>query len=153
MEALKLLQATESSTLKAVQVRVVAQIELLQIAQLAECTSLNPGDVVGEEPQNLVCDGLMDRKERKRVEGGKGNEVKMLRRNTKLVNYTTKRTDIFQMDIICIHFLTCVPKAKDPTLSSVMRLFCRKTRWDSKGMPWGTMVKFCAWQLTVMGVG
>lgn len=62
VEALKLLQATESSALKAVQVRVVAQIELLQIAQLTECTSLNPSDVVGEEPQNLVCDELMEEK-------------------------------------------------------------------------------------------
>lgn len=53
VEALELLQATESSALKAVQVRVVAQIELLQITELAECTSLNPGYVVGEEPQHL----------------------------------------------------------------------------------------------------
>ncbi len=66
VEALELLQAAESSTLKALQVRVVTQIELLQITHLAECTTLNPGNVVGEEPQNLVCDELIDRKERKR---------------------------------------------------------------------------------------
>ncbi len=69
VEALELLQAAESSTLKALQVRVVTQIELLQITHLAECTALNPGNVVGEEPQNLVCDEVIDRKEKEKVEG------------------------------------------------------------------------------------
>lgn len=33
--------------------RVITQVQLLQITQLTESTSLNPGNVVGEEPQNL----------------------------------------------------------------------------------------------------
>lgn len=48
---------------------------------------------------------------------------------------------------------TCVSKPKESARSSVMRLFCRKTRCESYGTPAGTMVMFWDWQLTVMGVG
>lgn len=48
---------------------------------------------------------------------------------------------------------TCVSKPKESARSSVMRLFCRKTRCESYGTPAGTMVRFWDWQLTVMGTG
>lgn len=53
VEALELLKSTEGSPLQPVEVRVVPQIQLLQVPQLTEGPCLNPCDVVGEQPQNL----------------------------------------------------------------------------------------------------
>lgn len=53
MEALELLESAESSPLQPVKVRVVPQVQLLQVPQLTKSPSLNPCDVVGEKPQNL----------------------------------------------------------------------------------------------------
>lgn len=54
VEALELLKATESSPLQPVKVRVVSEVQLFQIPQLTEGPCLNPRDVVGEQPQNLI---------------------------------------------------------------------------------------------------
>lgn len=62
VEALQLLQATESSSLQTVQMRIITQIQLLQITHLTESTSLNPSNIVGEEPQNLKREQVQDRK-------------------------------------------------------------------------------------------
>ena len=53
VETLELLQTPEGTPLQPVQMRVVSKVQLLQIPQLTESTSLNPCDVVGEQPQNL----------------------------------------------------------------------------------------------------
>lgn len=54
VEALELLQATEGSSFQPVEAGVVPQVQLLQVPQLTEGPCLNPRDVVGEQPQNLV---------------------------------------------------------------------------------------------------
>lgn len=53
VEALELLKPTESSSFQPVKVGVVPQVQLLQVPELTESPCLNPGDVVGEKPQNL----------------------------------------------------------------------------------------------------
>lgn len=53
VEALELLKATEGSPLQPVEVRVIPQVQLLQVPQLTEGPCLNPRDVVGKQPQNL----------------------------------------------------------------------------------------------------
>lgn len=53
VEALELLKATEGSPFQSVKVRVIPQIQFLQVPQLTEGSCLNPRDVVGEQPQNL----------------------------------------------------------------------------------------------------
>lgn len=54
VEALELLQATKGAPFQPVEARVVPQVQLLQIPQLAEGPCLNPCDVVGKQPQNLT---------------------------------------------------------------------------------------------------
>lgn len=54
MEALELLKSAEGSPLQPAQSRIVTQIQLLQVPQLTEGPSLNPRNVVGEQPQNLM---------------------------------------------------------------------------------------------------
>lgn len=53
VEALELLESAESSPLQPVEVRIVPQVQLLQVPHLTEGPCLNPRDVVGEQPQNL----------------------------------------------------------------------------------------------------
>lgn len=54
VEALELLEAAEGSPLQPVEIGVVPQVQLLQIPQLTEGPCLNPRDIVGEQPQNLM---------------------------------------------------------------------------------------------------
>lgn len=54
VEALELLEAAEGSTLQSAEIGVVAQVQLLQVPQLAEGPCLDPRDVVGKQPQNLL---------------------------------------------------------------------------------------------------
>lgn len=54
VEALELLEAAEGSPLQPAEVGVVSQVQLLQVPQLTEGPCLDPRDVVGEQPQNLV---------------------------------------------------------------------------------------------------
>lgn len=54
VEALELLQSAEGPPLQPAQARIVTQIQLLQVPQLAEGACLDPRNVVGEQPQNLV---------------------------------------------------------------------------------------------------
>lgn len=58
VEALELLQSAEGTPLQPAQARVVTQIQLLQIPQLAEGPRLDPRDVVGEQPQNLMQENI-----------------------------------------------------------------------------------------------
>lgn len=53
VEALEFLKPTEGSPFQSVKVRVVPEVQLLQVPQLTEGPCLNPCDVVGEQPQNL----------------------------------------------------------------------------------------------------
>ena len=53
VQALELLQAPEGSSLQPMEARVVSQVQLLQVPHLAEGPPLDPGQVVGEEPQDL----------------------------------------------------------------------------------------------------
>lgn len=54
MEALEFLESAEGSPLQPAEAWIVTQIQLLQIPQLTEGPCLNPCDVVGEKPQNLM---------------------------------------------------------------------------------------------------
>lgn len=54
MEALEFLKSAEGSPLQPAEAWIVTQIQLLQIPQLTEGPCLNPCDVVGEKPQNLM---------------------------------------------------------------------------------------------------
>lgn len=54
VEALELLEAAESSPLQSAKVGVVSQVQLLQVPQLAEGPCLDPRDVVGKQPKDLV---------------------------------------------------------------------------------------------------
>lgn len=58
MEALELLKSAEGSPLQPAEARIVTQIQLLQIPQLTEGPRLNPRDVVGEQPQNLMQENV-----------------------------------------------------------------------------------------------
>lgn len=70
VQALQLLQASEGTPFKTSQVMVVAQVKLFQITHLTEGTRLNPGDVVGEKPEDL--ERIMERVQgRRRRKGGK----------------------------------------------------------------------------------
>lgn len=60
MEALELLKSAEGSPLQPAEARIVTQIQLLQIPQLTEGPCLNPRDVVGEQPQNLMQENTFD---------------------------------------------------------------------------------------------
>lgn len=53
VQALQLLQATEGTPFQTAQMRVVTQVELLQVTHLTEGARLNPGEVVGEKPEDL----------------------------------------------------------------------------------------------------
>lgn len=59
VEALELLEAAEGSPLQPVEVRVVPQVQLLQVPQLTEGPCFNPRDVVGEKPQNLMQENVL----------------------------------------------------------------------------------------------
>lgn len=59
VEALELLKSAESSPLQPVKVRIVPQVQLLQVPHLTEGPCLNPRDVVGEQPQNLRTNGTV----------------------------------------------------------------------------------------------
>lgn len=54
MEALEFLESAEGSPLQPAEAWIVTQIQLLQIPQLTEGPCLDPRDVVGEKPQNLM---------------------------------------------------------------------------------------------------
>lgn len=60
MEALELLKSAEGSTLQPAEARIVTQIQLLQIPQLTEGPCLDPRNVVGEQPQNLIQEYRFD---------------------------------------------------------------------------------------------
>lgn len=61
VEALELLEAAEGSPLQSAEVGIVSQIQLLQVPQLAEGPCLNPRDVVGKQPQNLLRENTPSR--------------------------------------------------------------------------------------------
>lgn len=54
MEALELLKSAEGSPFQPAETRIVTEIQLLQIPQLTEGPCLDPRNVVGEQPQNLM---------------------------------------------------------------------------------------------------
>lgn len=54
VEALEFLESAEGSPLQPAEAWIVTQIQLLQIPQLTEGPCLDPRDVVGEKPQNLM---------------------------------------------------------------------------------------------------
>ena len=54
VQTLELLQAPEGSALQPMEARVVSQVQLLQVPHLAEGSSLDPRQVVGEQPQDLA---------------------------------------------------------------------------------------------------
>lgn len=60
MEALELLESAEGSPLQPAEARIVTQIQLLQIPQLTEGPCLDPRNVVGEQPQNLMQGNRLD---------------------------------------------------------------------------------------------
>lgn len=62
VEALELLKATEGSPLQPVEVRVIPQVQLLQVPQLTKGPCLNPRDVVGKQPQNLRGENIFMKK-------------------------------------------------------------------------------------------